>query len=240
MFYGHAMLIGGKPERIEIFIVSGLLLSRPVDTKTDLKLNNIIATPSSNLILTPLDECQSWWASTIRDMRPWRYNLCALRLVRCKLPLRHWNLGNLTLQQECYLTTGMLPYKHSSSLLRRHSLGSSRNLRGGGRLRDEPKECLRRRLTFLSSTRDFYRLHSTFARLYNAAASPASRLRSAGSLAIKLMHVTLYRWFDRLFGSWIINAFWSSLIESLTMTFTVDGKRQRVPLIFYSFHFILK
>ena len=117
MFYGHAMLIGGKPERIEIFIVSGLSLSRPVDTKTDLKLNNIIATPSSNLILTPLDECQSWWASTIRDMRPWRYNLCALRLVRCKLPLRHWNLGNLTLQQECYLTTGMLPYKHSSRAL---------------------------------------------------------------------------------------------------------------------------
>ena len=60
MFYGHAMLIGGKPERIEIFIVSGLSLSRPVDTKTDLKLNNIIATPSSNLILTALDECQSW------------------------------------------------------------------------------------------------------------------------------------------------------------------------------------
>ena len=60
MFYGHAMLIGGKPERIEIFIVSGLSLSRPVDTKADLKLNNIIVTPSSNLILTPLDECQSW------------------------------------------------------------------------------------------------------------------------------------------------------------------------------------
>ena len=117
MFYGHAMLIGGKPERIEIFIVSGLSLSRPVDTKTDLKLNNIIATPSSNLILTPLDECQSWWASTIRDMRPWRYNLCTLRLVRVKLPLHHWNLRNLTLQQECYLTTGMLPYKHSSRAL---------------------------------------------------------------------------------------------------------------------------
>ena len=32
--------------------------------------------------------------------------------------------------------------------------------------------------------RDFFRLHSTFARLYDAAASPASRLRSAGSLAI--------------------------------------------------------
>ena len=37
--------------------------------------------------------------------------------------------------------------------------------------------------TFLSITRDFFRLHSTFARLYNAAASPASRLRSAGLLA---------------------------------------------------------
>ena len=39
--------------------------------------------------------------------------------------------------------------------------------------------------TCLSITRDFSRLHSTFARLYNAAASPASRLRSADSLAIK-------------------------------------------------------
>ena len=38
--------------------------------------------------------------------------------------------------------------------------------------------------TFLSITRDFFRQHSTFARLYNAAASPASRLRSADSLAI--------------------------------------------------------
>ena len=38
--------------------------------------------------------------------------------------------------------------------------------------------------TRLSITRDFFRQHSTFARLYNAAASPASRLRSAGSLAI--------------------------------------------------------
>ena len=36
----------------------------------------------------------------------------------------------------------------------------------------------------LQITRDFFRLHNTFARLYNAAASPASRLRSAGSLAI--------------------------------------------------------
>ena len=38
----------------------------------------------------------------------------------------------------------------------------------------------------LSITRDFFRQHSTFARLYNAAASPASRLPSAGSLKINL------------------------------------------------------
>ena len=64
MFYGHAMLIGGKPERIEIFIVSGLSLSRPVDTKADLKLNNIIATPSSNLILTQSPQPLYPFAST--------------------------------------------------------------------------------------------------------------------------------------------------------------------------------
>ena len=40
--------------------------------------------------------------------------------------------------------------------------------------------------TRLSITPDFFRQHTTFARLYNAAASPASRLRSAGSLAIMI------------------------------------------------------
>ena len=43
---------------------------------------------------------------------------------------------------------------------------------------------------FLSITRDFFRLHNTLARLYNAAASPASRLRSAGSLAIKYFNLS--------------------------------------------------
>ena len=65
-------------QRIEIFILSGLSLSCPVDTKTDFNLNNIIATLSlisipsvqkfagkcpdtySNLISTPLHGCQSW------------------------------------------------------------------------------------------------------------------------------------------------------------------------------------
>ena len=39
-------------------------------------------------------------------------------------------------------------------------------------------------LTCLLITGDFFRLRNTFARLYNATASPASRFRSVGSLAI--------------------------------------------------------
>ena len=45
--------------------------------------------------------------------------------------------------------------------------------------------------TRLSITRDFFHQHSTFARLYNAAASPASRLRSAGSLAIIIIIIII-------------------------------------------------
>ena len=41
----------------------------------------------------------------------------------------------------------------------------------------------------LQIARDFFRLHSAFARLYNAAASPALRLRSAGSLAIIIYYI---------------------------------------------------
>ena len=90
--------------------------------------------------LVSIDD-QSYAALTLQSLR--------VASQSTSFPLRHWNLRNLTLHQECYLTTGMLPYKHSSRSLE-------------------------------ISTR----LHSTFARLYNAAASPASRLRSAGSLAI--------------------------------------------------------
>ena len=111
---------------IEIFILSGLSLLRPVDTKTDFNLNKIIATLSlisissvkkfagkcpqtySNLISTPLDESQSWWASMLRAKRLWRRNPCTLPLSVARqlasYSLRHWNLRNLTLQQECYLT----------------------------------------------------------------------------------------------------------------------------------------
>ena len=86
-----------------------------------------------------LDECKSWWASTLRAMRPWRLNLCVLQLVRCKT-IDLFSTTSLE-SQESDLTTGMLPYKHSSFF-------------------------------------PYFRM------LYNAAASPASRLRSAGSLVI--------------------------------------------------------
>ena len=59
-----------------------------------------------------------------------RYNWSVAR-QSTPFPLRRWNLRNLTLQQECYLTT------------------------------------------FLSITREFFRPHSTVARLYDAAASQA-------------------------------------------------------------------
>ena len=80
MFYGHAMFIGDNSQKgsRNLSFPPGLSLSRPADTKTDFNLNNIIATLSlisissvkkfagkcpdtySNLVSTPLDECQSW------------------------------------------------------------------------------------------------------------------------------------------------------------------------------------
>ena len=45
---------------LEIFTAYTVLSHGSIMLQTDLKLNNIIATPSSNLILTPLDEYQSW------------------------------------------------------------------------------------------------------------------------------------------------------------------------------------
>ena len=83
----------------------------------------------------------------MRTIRDWCYNLCALRLVRCKtIDLFYCIIG----------ISEILP--------------CNRNL------------ICNRNLTL--QTREFFRLHSTFARLYNAATSPASRLCSAGSLAI--------------------------------------------------------
>ena len=54
-------------------------------------------------------------SNLIRTMRPWRHNLCALRLVRCK-PIDLFSTTSLEFQ-ESYLTTGILPYKHFSRSL---------------------------------------------------------------------------------------------------------------------------
>ena len=136
MFYGHAMFIGGNSHKGSRYLSfpPGLSLSRPVDTKTHFNLNNIIATlPLISIssvkkfagIVLQLDlnsaECQSWWVSTLRVTRPWRHNLCALPLVRCKtidpFPLRHRNIRNLTLQQECYLTNTRAFFRLRTALL---------------------------------------------------------------------------------------------------------------------------
>ena len=155
-----------------MFILSGLSLSRPVDTKTDFNLINIIATLSliqyffGNKIrrqiswhVLKLDLNSARWMPKLVSIDALSYAaltsqtlLATIDPCQANRPLfhyvilRHWNLRNLTLKKECYLTN--------------ISLDHSR----------------------------FFRLHSTFARLYNAAAKPASRLRSTGYLAIRAVY----------------------------------------------------
>ena len=115
---------------MEIFILSGLSLSRPVDTKTDFNLNNIIATLSLISISSVkkfAGKCPQTW-SQLRSMNAKgehrhselggldvtisaRYDWSVARQLT-SFPLRHWNLRNLTLQQECYLasTRAFFPY----------------------------------------------------------------------------------------------------------------------------------
>ena len=121
----------------------------------------------NNIIATP--QCPQTW-SQLRSMNAkagehQRSELCGLDFTISVRckPIDLFSTTSLE-SQESYLTSGMLPYNRNVTLQ-----------------------------TFLSITRDFYRLHSTFVRLYNAAASPASRLRSAGSagsLAIILRNGT--------------------------------------------------
>ena len=63
---------------------------------------------------------ENYVASTIRTMLAWRYNLCALRMVRCKTIDLFFTTSLES--QECYLTTGMLPYKHVSWSLENFSV----------------------------------------------------------------------------------------------------------------------
>ena len=72
-----------------------------------------------------------------------------------------------------------------------HAALTSQSLRAAiGPLQFSLRHWNLRNLT-LQITRDFFRLQSTFARLYNAAASPASRLRSSGSLAIIIIIIII-------------------------------------------------
>ena len=138
-----------------------------MDTKTDFNLNNIIATLSlisissvKNSPANVLTRTQNWSQLRSMNAKAGKYRRSELRGLDVTIavryhwsvarqlipfPLRHQNLSNLTLQQECYLT----------------------------------------------NTWAF----SAYALLYIAAASPASHLRSAGSLAIKSMIKLIFNWF---------------------------------------------
>ena len=129
-----------------------------MDTKTEFNLNNIIATLpliSISWVKKFAGKCpQTWSCPKLLDID----TLCGLDVTisvprqLTSFPLRHWNLRNLTLQQECDL----------------------------------------------ASTRAYFH---TFAQLYNAAASPASRLCSAGLLAIIWLHCNIYILLDILLCS---------------------------------------
>ena len=149
MFYGHAMLIGGKPERIEDIYRFRFIAVASRGYKNWLKIEQYY----SDSVLK-LDLNSARWMPKLVSIDDQRYAALTLQSLRVTIGPLQASTTSLE-SQESYLTAGMLPYNRNVTLQ-----------------------------TFLSSTRDFYRLHSTFARLYNAAASPASRLRSAGSLAI--------------------------------------------------------
>ena len=126
---------------IEIFILSGLSLSRPVDTKTDFTLNIIAALSlisissvkkirrqmSSNVLKLDLNSAR--WIPKLVSIRcselsgldvgiSARYHWSVARQLT-SYSLRHWNLRNLTLQQECYLrnTRDFFRNTHGSIML---------------------------------------------------------------------------------------------------------------------------
>ena len=85
MFYGHAMFIGGNSQKGSRYLSfpPGLSLSRLVDTKTDVTLSFISISSvrefagkfpdtNSNLISTPLDECQP---RVFARLARWQLNL---------------------------------------------------------------------------------------------------------------------------------------------------------------------
>ena len=166
---------------------SGLSLSRTVDTKTEQhhshsvfnfyffgkKFTGKCPQTYSNLISTPLDECGSCWASTLRATRPWRHNLCELPLVCCKT---------------------IDPFSTTSSESRSGILPYNRNV-------------------ILQTLESF----SAFTRLYNAAASPVSRLRSAGPLT--MISLVFFYFSKVIFSGFLLLINQSSLFFSFCQVF---------------------
>ena len=146
-----------------------------MDTKTDCNLNNIIAT----LSLIPISSVKK---NSPANVLKFDFNSARWMPKLVSIDAQSY----AALQPECYLTASL---RKQPSFFAPRSSGETP--RGPGAKNDG---CFRRLphsrnvtlQTSLSTARDFFRLHSTFARLYNAAASPAARLRLAGSLAINL------------------------------------------------------
>ena len=132
MFYGHAIFIGGNSQKGSRYLSfpPGLSLSRTVDTKTDFNLNNIIATLSLISISSVKQfagKCPDTYSNLILNSTRWMPKLVSIdaqsyatltsQSLRATIgPLQdNWSLSTTSSEsQESYLTTGMLPYKHSS------------------------------------------------------------------------------------------------------------------------------
>ena len=127
MFYGHAMFIGGGSRCLSFPVA---VASRGYKNWLQFEQHfshcvfnfcffskKIRRQMSWHVLKLDLNSAQ-WLpklvSSTLRAIRPWRHNLCALPLVRCKT-IEPYSTTS-TESQESYLTTGMLPYKHSSFL----------------------------------------------------------------------------------------------------------------------------
>ena len=149
------MFIGGW---WRYFILSGLSLLRPVDTKTDFNLNNIIPTlslisissvknsPANVLTRTQLDLNSARWMPKLEYRRSELPGLDVTIIgpLQNNWPRFHYVIG----------ISGILPYNRNVTL-------------------------------------QTLELFFEYVRLYNAAASPASRLRSAGSLAIVVFYLLI-------------------------------------------------
>ena len=112
--------------KVEIFILSGLSLSRTVDTKTDFNLNNIIATLSlisiSSVKIRLAGKCPQT-SSQLRSMNAGEHRRSEICGLDVTISARYdWSVasqsisfhyvigvsGILPYKQECYLMTEML------------------------------------------------------------------------------------------------------------------------------------